>query len=123
MTRALIPVLILSLILPGCLAEQKEVDVISFHPSGYEVKVYTPKENKKEGKEYLNALVEWKNKSNQSDPVKLIQKTSYTNNLPKTVQDYPAMLIQKNGETIELISGKTTRHDILEQIQHHMEQS
>lgn len=87
------------------------------NPSNYQILLLSKKNNVESEKEYIDAILELKLKyPKQLSELSLTQKRSDSQKVPSFSQ-YPALIIQQNGKTIDSIKGKRSKQDILKILQ------
>lgn len=81
----------------------------------FEVFFYSNQSTIELEEEYINALLELKlSRREDTSPITLTKTASTTEAKErKRIQQYPALVIQKEGNTLATVSGKKAKHDIL----------
>lgn len=103
----------------GCSETQASIDMIEFHPSEYQVQLYSNKTNLDVEEAYVDAILTLKTYySDQTKGIKMEKTTIHSmDNEPIDIDQFPTLLIKKNGEIIAKISGQKKKSDILKLIQ------
>jgi hypothetical protein len=109
--------------LTSCGQPAEEVDIITFHPTDYDVFLLTDESNTSMEEIYLDAIIEMKaeypSEFNQvSSEAKPIQEMNVSINDDQK----PALLITKNGQTVIELTGSTTKAEIKKHLEMTMEQ-
>lgn len=100
-------------LLTGCQQPAEKVDMITFHPSDYDVILFTDQSNSNMAEIYLDAIIEVKAKypsefNQVSSEVKPIHELEFSINPHQN----PILLITKNGQTVKELSGSTPKKEI-----------
>ncbi|MCD5322523.1 hypothetical protein [Pontibacillus chungwhensis] len=102
----------------GSCTDQKDssIDIYKMNPKDdFEVFFYSNQSTIELEEEYINALLELKlSRREDTSPITLTKTASTTEAKErKRIQQYPALVIQKEGNTLATVSGKKAKHDIL----------
>ncbi|MFG6149060.1 hypothetical protein [Halobacillus sp. B23F22_1] len=95
-------------LLSGCQAGNEDIKVISAKPSGYEINLYTHPDDEKQAKEYMEALLNWKTSQEDDDFLAFNETTTNTKDIDLTSDQLPALIIYKEGQAIQTITGEDT---------------
>lgn len=102
--------------LTGCQPSQT-VNVITFHPTDYEVMFIPDQSNRGEEYMYKDAFIDLKAKYPKAfDEMETGKKA--TSELTKSIHPgVPALIISKNGQTITELSGEIPKQKIVKQLE------
>ncbi|WP_093211027.1 hypothetical protein [Sediminibacillus albus] len=105
----------LVLLTTSCNAKQT-IEVLTFEPSNFQVFFYTNKSNPKLENEYLKAILDLKNNyPSQLDNIELTE-TTIESLKRRSIAEYPALVIVKDGQTISKLSGQASKTDVLKKL-------
>ncbi|RWZ60753.1 hypothetical protein EQV77_05510 [Halobacillus fulvus] len=111
--RILLSSILIVLILAGCLPQSEEIDVLSTEASDYELYLYTKKGQDEEAQDYLNAILDWKTKQDDSQQFDFKQSSTQSDNIEVSTDDLPALVIKKEGKVVTSIKGDNPSNKIL----------
>ncbi|WP_143469653.1 hypothetical protein [Lentibacillus sediminis] len=102
--------------LTGCQSSQT-INVITFHPTDYEVTFIPDQSNRGEEYMYKDAFIDLKAKYPKAfDEMKTGKKAA--SELTESIHSgVPALIISKNGQTITELSGEIPKQKIVEQLE------
>ncbi|GGF12161.1 hypothetical protein GCM10010954_08530 [Halobacillus andaensis] len=96
------------ILLSGCNAGDEDIKVISAKPSGYEINLYTHPDDEEQAKDYMEALLNWKTSQEDDDFLAFNETTTNTKDIDLTSDQLPALIIYKEGQAIQTITGEDT---------------
>lgn len=114
--------IIISLILflfltTGCQKTSTVVNVFTFQPANYDVKLFTDNTSEKINKLYMDAMLEVKAKY-PAEFQGAEEKEENIEDLNLSLSaDGPTLLISKNGQTISQLSGKVSKTRIIQELE------
>jgi hypothetical protein len=114
---------IILIFLTSCQQPAEKVDIITFHPTDYDVMLLTNESNKNMEEKYLDAIIELKAKyPSEFNQVSSEAKSISEMNISISHDQNPILLITKNGQTVKEFSGSTSKAEIKKHLEMTMEQ-
>ncbi|MBM7552920.1 hypothetical protein [Thalassobacillus pellis] len=115
MAKVVFPLVTMLLMVAGCTPGQKNIEVISTAPEGYEVYLFTDKQASEKQAAYLNAFLEFRNEY-YGGSLDFKKRSPELVKLHEEVSQYPTLIILKNGKTITQISGHAEQGEVFQQL-------
>ncbi|MYL42393.1 hypothetical protein [Virgibacillus salexigens] len=115
--RAIIPLISIMILLLSACQSSPLIDVITFQPKEYDVMFLTDKTNSALENIYYDAIIEVKAEYPHAFSEVQTNETTIEDIENVTEQETPALLITKDGRTIESLSGEMEKDEIKEKLE------
>jgi hypothetical protein len=110
------------LFLASCQQPAEKIEIITFHPSDYDVILLTDQSKTNMEEIYLDAIIELKAKyPSEFNQVSSKATSTHETNFSVGNDENPTLLITKNGQTVKELSGKTPKKEIIKHLELTME--
>lgn len=106
----------LIVILSGCNYNEK-INLVFFEQDNYRIYLYSNGENENIEHDYLSAILNLKITHPEIVNEMVVQETSSKDVDKNVVGEYPALLITKHGETVDMYSGEQNKEEIFNRLE------